>query len=239
MIKEAIERILDLAAGEVLHAHGKAYSRFELKPLPSPEPEPKPLTFHTLSGFAAFVTKQHGVDFETCMIHVVDHAHVELRDDLSGEFKQRACFAAAKPFPLSGFPFGRMMGIEEFVVGLQSCFVQDEKTAKVLSVVGNVKAEQVTTVVDDGVSQEVTALAGVAHVARIVVPNPVQLRPFRTFQEIEQPSSCFVLRMKREGESGYPTVGLFEVVDNFWQVCAVGRIEAFLKGLVKDVPIFI
>lgn len=58
--------------------------------------------------------------------------------------------------------------------------------------------------VDDGVSQVATARSGVASVGKVVVPNPISLRPYRTFLEVEQQESDFVFRM-HEG----PKLALF------------------------------
>ena len=37
--------------------------------------------------------------------------------------------------------------------------------------------------------------------ADVIVPNPVKLRPYRTFAEIEQPESSYVFRIK-DGDRG-------------------------------------
>ena len=40
---------------------------------------------------------------------------------------------------------------------------------------------------DDGVSQKATITKGIAGKEDVIVPNPVTLRPYRTFLEVEQP----------------------------------------------------
>ena len=56
-----------------------------------------------------------------------------------------------------------------------------------MQVVGNLKEDAVRTMTDDGVSQVTAVRTGVATVADVKVPNPVSLRPFRTFIEVDQP----------------------------------------------------
>jgi hypothetical protein len=104
-------------------------------------------------------------------------------------------------------------------------------------VVGSIQTESVQTSTDDGVSQTVTARSGIAKLVSMEVPNPVVLRPFRTFPEIEQPASNFVLRMERR-DGKLPRVALFETSDNQWKVEAVKKIGTYLRDQNLGIPIF-
>lgn len=239
MLEQFVQKLTELAAGEILEAHGKAYSRFQVHELETPARPPKAVELHTLAGVVDFI-RTYREDFEDgCSIHVVSPTEVAVVSNLIGEFNQRFGYTKATPFLTGGFRFNAMRSIEEFVIALQACFVPDEQVEQILRVVGNVQAENVTTVTDDGVSQSVIARAGVARMEHVTVPNPVTLRPFRTFQEIEQPKSQYVLRMRRDGDQGLPTVGLFEVTDNQWQVEAVRAIQKYFESDTSiDVPVF-
>ena len=65
---------------------------------------------------------------------------------------------------------------------------------------------------------------GVASRGNAKVPNPVQLSPYRTFVEVEQPESKFVFRM-REGAR----CGLFEADGGAWKLEAMNNIKEYLK----------
>jgi hypothetical protein len=61
----------------------------------------------------------------------------------------------------------------------------------------------------------------------------VNLAPYRTFQEIEQPSSPFLFRIKGTPGEGVQCA-LFEADGGAWRLDAVARIEAWLtKALVS------
>lgn len=60
-------------------------------------------------------------------------------------------------------------------------------------------------------------------------PNPIALRPYRTFNEVEQPESEFIFRL-HEGM----TVGLFEGDGGQWRNEAIWNIAEFLKGRLAD-----
>ena len=77
--------------------------------------------------------------------------------------------------------FESFIDAEEMIIMLQSQFVQSEDRDIILKVIGNLKEENVRKANDDGVSQSVTVQSGVANVAEVKVPNPVELSPYRTF----------------------------------------------------------
>jgi hypothetical protein len=239
VIREAIEKILDLHSTRIVTAHGRAYTPDELKPLPSPMATPEPIKVHTLSGLVEYLREGERerpggpldeAHIESQRIVLIDGPEsVRVISELEGEFRQRHAYIVATPFLPTQFPFGRYLDLETFVVGLQTGFVQDVYAQAVLKVVGNVRGDQVQTVEDDGVTQKVTASAGLTKVALVDVPNPVILRPYRTFQQIEQPASRYVLRVRRGGEGELPTAALHEVDDRGWKLEAIGAIEKYLR----------
>src|SRR5699024_2066082 len=85
------------------------------------------------------------------------------------------------------------------------------------------KEENVKNTGDDGVSQAVTINTGIASASDVKVPNPVTLKPYRTFVEVEQPASEFVFRMK-DG----PSAALFEPDGGAWRNEAISNIHDFL-----------
>jgi hypothetical protein len=111
-------------------------------------------------------------------------------------------------------------------------FSPEGDRAKVLSIVGNIKEESVKNTGDDGVTQTVTARAGIARVENVEVPNPVMLYPYRTFREVAQPGSLFVLRL-RTGQVA-PTCALFEADGGRWRLEAIDRIAAYLREKLPE-----
>jgi hypothetical protein len=141
---------------------------------------------------------------------------------------QRNALITAKAL-LPSIPFERFQNVEAFNILLQSCFVPNDHRAALLSVVGNIQEQNVNTVGDDGTSQQVTAKTGIATVSNVVLPNPVDLKPFRTFVEIEQPQSQFIFRM----QSG-PTAALFEADGGAWKLDAIEAIKNYLAETLKE-----
>lgn len=227
-MKEAIEKIVSMAGIQVVEGAGRPYRNDTMAALPRPLNQPVTVNMHTLSGLCDYLT--HDIDHDVAKMGVLvgSHEHAMVVTDTIGDFNQRFFMADAKPYVGRQFKFGQYVDPEQFIVDVQSCFVQDDTTAALLKIIGNLQSEQVATVVDDGVSQQVTAKAGVARVSNVVLPNPVVLRPFSSFQEIEQPARRFVLRVRRG--ASLPEIALFESSDEQWKLAAVKSIKEYITA---------
>jgi hypothetical protein len=203
MIKEAIEKILSLGKYDVQIINGRVYSSGPTGIATIKPPKAETLAINTLTGIVDMKLIK-----EKVMLHVFDHKTVHAVDlDYSDGWLTRSVhLSAVHESPV--FPFGQFYGVEDFIIAMQSMFVQDATTALILKIIGNVKDEGVSNFSDDGVTQKVTAKTGISVVGNVQVPNPVTLRPYRTFMEIEQPASTFVFRMKG-GQGEQPKCALF------------------------------
>lgn len=234
MIKEAIEKIEQMSVPILFNFSGdRVFSSKVIHAVHNPSPAP--LHLKTLTGLRDYL--QENVDKlepETLLLHVIDPAAVELISHLKTPWFSRDTLLVVENDTMK-FPFGNFMDSENFIIKMQSMFVQDEQTEIILKVVGNITDGTVTGFRDDGVSQQVTAKAGVSRVENIPVPNPVSLAPFRTFLEIEQPVSKFVFRM-RSGDSS-PAVALFEADGGAWKGTAVLKIKEWLLANTKGIAV--
>jgi hypothetical protein len=231
MIREAIDKILSLGEYKEVTINGRTYSNGPSGITPIIPPSASTLTINTLTGID---------DFEPSvtddMIHVVDHRTVRVIDKYypDGWLTRSTHLNAVHESP--AFAFGRFMDAEDFIIALQAMFVQDENTAAILKIVGNIKDEAVTQYSDDGTTQAVTARAGISRVEVVPVPNPVTLRPYRTFMEVEQPASTFVFRMQ-SGKGQPPSCALFEADGRMWRLEAIKNIKAWLSDKMPAMKI--
>lgn len=238
VVKE-IDRISREAQGiadKVTTINGAEFSTVQLHQVPQPKaPEPSPIVVHTLTGFADYIrANRDSLALGESLIHVEGHNKVALRSRLQEPSQQRFAYVVADLLPRADFRFGEFMDVEQFVIKLQSQFENVGDRADVLRIAGTVKAEAVMTRNDDGVTQKVVASEGVI-LDRIDVPNPVSLAPFRTFVEVEQPSSPFVFRLKLSGTSIVAT--LLEADGGAWKIEAIKRIAEWLRAANLDVAI--
>lgn len=233
MLADAIELIGSLHKANTLDVGGRQYSDKELTPVE--EPRAETLELLTLDGLVTYLGRAHkeGVaDPKKLRVHIVDHSKVEVVSEPSEQFKkrERLCCATTK-LSVEPLPFGRQASTEEFIIGLRTRFVQDENVNAVVKLLGTMSQESVTTSEDDGFTQKISAKRGaiVDHV-KTPVPNPVMLRPYRTFLEIEQPQSPFILRL-HDLEGGVK-VSLHEADGGAWKRTAMASIHDYLTKTI-------
>lgn len=224
-----VEKILELAPVEVMRIEGRDGRSFtDAKIYPVNDPEVAPITCHTLTGLLDFYDALPTQDQGRVMFHIEDFNRVSIISELFGPEKQRETFITANAYKQDE-RFGVYVGHEEFMISILSMFVQDETTAKVLLIVGNLKSEAGATYSDDGLTQTVTAKTGIAKVENIDLPNPIILRPYRTFSDIDQPESSFILRLKQV-DGGSIQAALFEADGAAWKNTAIASIKAYLEN---------
>lgn len=224
MIKEALQYIVGLGNVKVKYENGQAFSTQKLYAIE--EPVAANLNVRSLSGLVEYVKSQFDGD-SSLMVHVESPTHVSVFTQLNSDRNREYLIKADAMVP--HFRFEEWYDTETFIIKLQSAFVKNGDRDVILRVVGNVKEEDVKTYGDDGVSQSVTAKVGVATVGQVEVPNPVELMPYRTFVEIEQPSSPFVFRMKNG-----PRCALFEADGGAWKLTAMQLIKIYLESELAE-----
>lgn len=136
---------------------------------------------------------------------------------------------------LPSFGFNQFMGQESFCINLQTKFIQNEDRDLLLKFAGTVETGTVAQYGDDGVSQKATIKTGLASKGEAIIPNPVRLKPYRTFLEVDQPASDFIFRM-REGHG--VECAIFEADGGAWQIGAMQKIKVYLQEELEDMPQF-
>lgn len=226
MLKDLFQYVVGLGQKELKEVNGQTFSTGALHLVE--DANAKTLKVNTLTGIVDYVKSNFDQmeAYDTLLIQILSPTVVRLYSRLNSN-KNRDLLVEANAI-IPDFDFDRFYDTENFNIKMQSCFVEDEDRNIVLKVVGNIKDDEVKTYGDDGVSQTVTAKVGVANVENVVVPNPVTLRPYRTFQQVEQPASNFVFRMKTG-----PTAALFEADGGAWENEAISTIQTYLSEMLK------
>lgn len=204
----------------------------------APGPSAKALGVSTLGSIRDYLTaNKDTLDLAHVVVHVASPVSVQVLGPLSDRARVREAFLVASADDLTAGFLGKFMSLEDFLVGIQVRFVDADDRQRVLSLLSNVKHETVKTAMDDGVTQVVQARAGVALVSDVAVPNPVKLSAFRTFRDVPQPSSLYVLRVQGGRSGGLPEVGLFEADGGAWRLTVVERIKDWLVAALPAISV--
>jgi len=196
---------------------------------------PWALHFYTLGAFAAYlVAERLESDVDTPFVHVVSPTEVQAVSPLMGADRHlRRVTAEARCAPaMHNFCFNEEFSLEQLAIALQTGFVPGGDVDELRQFCAGVRATSETGVADDGISQTVNARSGIAAVLTTKVRNPWVLAPYRTFAEVEQPASPFVLRFSGSDGDGLPQAALYTTVDGQWQVEAVRNVTAKLRELL-------
>lgn len=235
MIKEAIQYIADLRADaektEVVEICGKTYANRALKRYGEIEKAVR-LEVHTLSALLEYIKSRGASEFSGDMIlHVENPKTVTLISGLNKERSRETLMASMAE--VSEFRFGTWYDQERFIIELQSNFERTPDLDAVMQFSGNVEAKTTANYGDDGITQKATISKGIASKVDAIVPNPVVLVPYRTFQEVAQPASNFVFRVR---DNGQPEFCLIEAGNYLWRNEAIENVKEYLKEGLKAMP---
>lgn len=237
MIREALEYIVGLGDAKEHEIHGDVYSDKQLHLVKPYFPMAKAIEMHTLTSLVDYIKAQVDEMPEHMIIDVRSPEQVALYTQLDANHDREEFVVVNARVP--AFPFNQFMDQEKFNINLQAKFLSDPETDKelILKFAGTVEAGTVEQYGDDGVTQKATIKTGIASKADAVVPNPVSLRPYRTFLEVAQPKSDFIFRMKQDRYDGI-SIAIFEADGGAWKMEATKAIKEYLEFELADYPKF-
>lgn len=234
MIKKALEYIVGMKAPQIWQGdYGDNYTDKELTKIIECD-YAATITLTTLSSLAEYIKSRADRMAENMFVHVKSPTCVELFSCLD-KYRNREHVAKVVA-KLPQITVNQYVEAEMFNSALQSKFVDNADKALLLKFTGTVVEGTVQEYGDDGVTQKATIKTGIASKSDAVVPNPVKLKPYRTFTEVEQPESAFVFRMKSDrGVS----CAIFEADGGAWELEAMENIKQYLKTALEGVDGYI
>lgn len=232
MTRDALQYVVGLKTAEVLDINGGKYVDKDVHRVDK-ELRASAIQMNTLTSLVDYL--KAGVDSmaDKMLVQVVSPMKVRVLSMLDADRKREELVDVEAMIP--DFEYGRYMGNERFIIALQSKFIDNDDRALLLQFAGTVKDESIAQYGDDGVTQKATIKTGITSVRDAVVPNPVNLRPFRTFIEVEQPESAFVFRMK---QGNGVECAIFEADGGAWKNAAMKSIKDYLQFELVELPQF-
>lgn len=233
-LKKAMEYLVDLAAphtldmitesGEIVKFVDK--NMRQIVPKANIPMATDAINMSTLTSLVDYI--KNGIDIMKgrMILHVVSPAEVQMYSALNENREREKLVTVNANIPK--FSFDRFMDKEQFLIALQSKFIPGTDRDLLLKFAGTVEDGTVQTYGDDGVTQKATIKTGLASKSDAVVPNPVCLRPYRTFIEVSQPESQFIFRMKQDKYDGV-SCAIFEADGGAWINEAMENIKEYLQ----------
>jgi len=226
MIKEAIDKILDMSKPEVIKQAGRTFFlqgngvRAELLPAVTK------LESCSLDGLLLYAERFFPVSIEekdAAFIHVESPTCVKLYGPKQANGAHSLDYIATAK--VNHFPFGNKLSQEEMVIKLRCCFAENEDLTRLIAGISAITSGPVTTSIDDGISQTVTVKSGVSLKAETQI-NPIrELSAYRSFPGIASPDAKFLFRVHQNKEIGTVQFALHDMEGDLWMSAIVGRLK--------------
>lgn len=193
---------------------------------------PDTMRLNTLTAFASYIRAAIANEEITQRLYINVESPTKLYATTEvNKFGKRSLIAVAERYRLNTFSFSYNFDFESFVVALRSQFIRTDGLKDLLECLKMVTSENSVTSEDNGITQTVTAKNGVS--LNSVNITPVwELKPHRTFTEVEQPSSLFLFRVNKDRES--TRYALYETDGNAWAVEAMANVRNWIEAALEE-----
>lgn len=229
MLKEALEYLKASWGPRTVTVHDNwIFSADDLSPVIPPTIVP--FQVETLSGLIDVISHSAA----ELIVQVNSPAQVTVCEANLDMYNRRPVLAIARIPDRARFQFETFMPAEQFVIGLHSLFVPSEDLTYAIKVASNLQAEKVATSSDDGISQEVAISRSITLRGFETIRSRVRLAPFRTFDDVEQPTSDFILRLHNKREEEPPHCGLFLADGGAWRGSIMLQLGIYLEKELEE-----
>ncbi|MCI1999584.1 MAG: hypothetical protein LKJ75_02415 [Clostridia bacterium] len=230
MIKEAIEKIEAMAAPTLKEIDGHLFVVTNDGKYSEIFPDvifPDVLNLNSLDALIKMV-KTEGIpkysDVTPLYITVPTHEKVEC---FTQPFEHsghciRPTYYIAKATDVPGWEPSTQLSFEQAMIALRTRFQDTADTIYALKLLSDITTGAQVTYNDNGLATSVVTKKGIALQSNDAIKPIVKLKPYRTFQEVEQPESEFLIRINERG------INFVEADGGMWKLTARKTIKAYL-----------
>ena len=111
---------------------------------------------------------------------------------------------------------------------MRTCFQETSDTIYALKLLSDICYGAKVVYNDNGIATTVTTKKGVALQSNEQIRPIITLKPYRTFQEVEQPESIFLIRVNERG------ITFTEADGGMWKLKARQTVKAFLEEQLAE-----
>lgn len=196
MLKEFVEKIQALsneASTKVINVNGEQYSTQPIYKVDPTEYRPRCITVNSLESITTLVRNEATKYTDNIIFVQVDNpTHVNVFTTFDD--KNRRDYLYTAEADIVSTPVDQWTGKESLMIALNSVFIQSEDVDYIQTILQKVTEESKVSSTDNGLGQSIEAQKGIALKENMSIKKRVKLRPYRTFLEVEQPESEFILR---------------------------------------------
>jgi len=190
---------------------------------------PDTLSLHSLDALVKLVRTEAAKVEAPLYITVPNHLTVRCFDRPQPEARFfRQVYYEVKATDVPGWDEKVTLPFEEMQIALRTRFQQTADTPYVQKLLSDISTGAKITYNDNGVATTVVTKKGIDLQANETIRPIVKLRPYRTFQEVDQPESVFLIRINERG------ISFIEADGGMWKLAARQAVKAFLEDKLSD-----
>ena len=227
MLKNFINRIVELAAPTTYEINGHTYASEGLERIDPPKYMPRSIDVTGLDSVCKLVRNEVKAVGRKIFVQIKAYNQVQVFSTYDDQYERSYLYKCMADTP--SVTVGRFNPYENAVIELRSLYIPNEGTNYLLQLLSSISSESKVVSTDNGVTQTVEAKQGIALSQMVQVKPRVTLKPFRTFIEVDQPESEFLLRISGDGK-----IGLYEADGGVWKLEATRNVAAYFEEALKD-----
>ena len=231
MLKEAIEKIQELCAPHLFQIGDRHY----LADKDGAYTEVKPdlemvenIHLHSLDALVKFVKTEAVKRYEAVYITVPDHKTVECFTHPFDSLRQnREYLYTADATDVPGWNEKVSLPFEEALIALRTRFQPTTDADYALKLLSDITTGSKVTFNDNGIATSVVTKKGIDLQSNTAIRPIIKLRPYRTFQEVSQPESQFLIRINERN------ITFIEADGGMWKLEARNTVKKYLEEALE------
>lgn len=227
MLKEAIEKIVSLAAPTIREIEGATFSITSNGDITQIRPvidHPTMLELRSLDSMVKMIKTEAGKRVLPLYITIPSHMEAKcFAQSNPAERGYRQTFYQASATDVPGWEERTQLSFDEAIIALRTRFQKTADTDYALKLLSEITTGAHVTYNDTGVATTVVTQKGVSLQGSETIRPIVSLRPYRTFQEVDQPASEFLIRINERG------ILFIEADGGMWKLKARETIKAYFE----------
>lgn len=227
MLKEFIEHIQKTTQPTIMEIKDATFSinadgsANEIRPTID---HPDTLPLHSLDALVKMVRTEAANMDTPLYITIPNHLTVRCFGQPDADARYfRQVYYEAKATDVPGWDEKVQMGFEEAQIAMRTRFQETADTIYALKLLSDICCGAKVVYNDNGIATTVTTQKGVALQSNEQIRPIITLKPYRTFQEVEQPESIFLIRVNERG------ISFTEADGGMWKLKARQTVKAFLE----------
>ncbi len=190
---------------------------------------PDTLPLNSLDALVKMVKTEASEDDTPLYITIPDHMTVRCFGQPNAAARCfRQVYYETHATDVPGWTEKTTLGFEEAQIALRTRFQETPDTLYAMKLVSDISLGAKVVYNDNGIATTITTQKGVALQTNEQIRPLVKLRPYRTFQEVEQPESIFLIRVSDRG------ISFIEADGGMWKLKARQTVKAFLEEQLAE-----